>query len=394
MTSTYYTPTKVVFGRGAENETGALLREQGATKVLIHYGSERTRKPGGLMDTITAQLDKEGIAYVLLGGVKPNPRLSLVNKGIELAKAEGVDFLLAVGGGSVIDSAKDIAYGLYNGGDVWDFYDGKRKAAGAYPLGAVLTLAAAGSEMSDSAVITNDLKGNLKRGYSSDYVRCRFAVMNPELTYTVPPYQTASGAADIMMHTMERFFHPGETLALTDELSFALIRTAAGNGIKALEDPESYDARANLMWASSLSHNGLMNLGNAQRGDWACHQLEHELSGMFDVAHGAGLCAIWGSWARYVMSVDYSRFALFGEGVFGLGRTGDDKADAERAVLAMEDFYRKIGMPTSLKELGVEPTDMQIDELAVKCTFFGKRTIGAFKVLGKEDIAEIYKLAR
>ena len=394
MTTSYYTPTKVILGKGAELQTGRLLKEAGATKVLIHYGSERTRKPGGLMETITAQLDKEGIGYVFLGGVQPNPRLSLANKGIELAKKEKIDFLLAVGGGSVIDSAKVIAYGLYNGGDVWDFYDGKRTPQGAFPVAAVLTLAAAGSEMSASAVITNDLAGNLKRGFSTDYVRCRFAVMNPELTYTVSPYQTASGAADIMMHTMERFFHPGKSLQLTDELSLALIRTAAENGIKALENPEDYDARASLMWASSLSHNDLMQQGNDQKGDWACHQLEHELSGMFDVAHGAGLAAIWASWARYVMSVDYSRFAYFGEGVFGLKRTGDDKADAERTVLAMEDFYRKISMPTNLRELGIEPTDSQIEELAVKCTFFGKRTVGSFKVLGKEDIADIYRLAR
>ena len=301
----YYTPTRVVFGRGTESETGALVKAQGCGKVLVHYGSGSVVR-SGLLDRVYKSLDDAGISYVSLGGVVPNPRLSLVYEGIELCRKEGVDFILAVGGGSVIDSAKAIGYGLANEGDVWDFYEGKRMPSGCMPIGVVLTISAAGSEMSNSSVITNE-NGWLKRGCNTDYGRVKFAVMNPEITMTLPKYQTASGCVDIMMHTMERYFNQSENMELTDGISEHLIRTVMRNAKILMDEPDNYDARAEVMWAGSLSHNGLTGCGT-DGGDWASHQLEHELGGMFDVAHGAGLAAVWGSWARYVLDARPARF--------------------------------------------------------------------------------------
>lgn len=388
----FQAPTKVVFGKGVENQVGQLCKEQGATKVLVHFGGQSAKK-SGLLDRVYASLDAAGIPYVSLGGVKPNPRLSLVYEGIELCKREGVDFLLPVGGGSVIDSAKAIGYGLANDFDVWDLYDRKNTAKACAPLGAVLTIAAAGSEMSDSSVITKE-EGGIKRGYNCDLCRCKFAVMNPELTYTLPAYQTACGAADIMMHVMERYFVTEDTLALTDGMAEALIRTVMENAPIALKEPENYKARAEILWASSLAHNGLMNCGGP-KGDWACHQLEHELGGMFDVAHGAGLAAVWGSWARYVYEAKPERFAQFAVNVLGVENDFSDPcATALRGIERMEEFYHSISMPVNIRELGVELTDAQIDELAEKCSFFGTRTVGQFRALAKEDMRRIYEMAR
>ena len=386
---TFHAPTKVVFGKGVENQVGQLCKEQGATKVLVHFGGQSAKK-SGLLDRVCASLDAVGIPFVTLGGVKPNPRLSLVYEGIELCRKENVDFLLPVGGGSVIDSAKAIGYGLANDFDVWDLYDRKNTAKACAPIGAVLTIAAAGSEMSDSSVITKE-EGGIKRGYNSDLCRCRFAVMNPELTYTLPAYQTACGAADIMMHVMERYFVQDDTLELTDVMAEALIRTVMHNAPLALKDPENYKARAEIMWASSLAHNNLMACGGP-RGDWACHQLEHELGGMFDVAHGAGLVAVWGSWARYVYKDKPERFAQFAQNIFGIA-AGAAEETAVKGIEAMEDFYRSIGMPVSIHELGYDLTDEQIATLAEKCCF-GGRTIGLFKILRQEDIREIYRMAK
>ncbi len=394
MTSdfTYYTPTKVIFGRSAESGVGSLVKALGYKRVLVHYGSESAKK-SGLIDRITASLQQEGLAFVELGGVVPNPRLSKVHEGIALCRAEGVDFLLAVGGGSVIDSTKAIGYGLYHGGEVWDFYSQKRKVQGCYPLGAVLTIAAAGSEMSDSSVITNE-EGDLKRGVNHESSRCKFAVMNPELTYTLPAYQTMCGAVDILMHTMERYFISGPSMYLTDEMAEALLRTVIHWAKVLKDDPKNYDGRANLMWASSLSHNGLMGAGNSARGDWAPHQLEHEMGGMFDVAHGAGLSAIWDSWAKYVYLQKPERFARLGEKVFSLSSTGSVQTDAIRTIEAMHAFFKSIDMPTNFKELGIFPTEQQIEEMAEKCTFWGERKLGNFLVLDKKEIMEIYTLAR
>ena len=389
---TYYTPTKVVFGKHTEEQVGRLTAEQGVKKALVHFGGQSAQK-SGLLDRVAESLHAAGVETVLLGGVKPNPRLSLVYEGIDLCRKEGVDFLLAVGGGSVIDSAKAIGYGLANEGDVWDFYEKKRQPSACLPVGVVLTIAAAGSEMSDSSVITKE-EGGLKRSVKSDLSRPRFAVMNPELTYTLPPYQTASGCTDILMHTMERYFTPrqGQGAEFTDGLAESLLRTVMASARVLRDDPLNYDARAHVMWAGSLSHNGLTGCGTL--GDWATHQLEHELGGMFDVAHGAGLAAMWGSWARYVYREDPARFARFARNVMGLCDVGSQEQTALAGIEAFEGFLRDIRMPVNLPQLGLEVTDAQIDELAYKCTFMGKRTIGSFKVLGEEDIKAIYRMAR
>ena len=390
---TYCAPTKVVFGRDTVSQVGQLAAQCGAKKVLVHFGG-KSAKASGLLDRVCRSLEESGVAYVTLGGVQPNPRLSKVLEGIDLGRREGVDFLLPVGGGSVIDSAKAIGYGLANEGDVWDFYEGTREPAGCLPLGAVLTIAAAGSEMSNSSVITKD-EGMLKRGCTSELCRCRFAVMDPELTFTLPDYQTACGCVDINMHTMERYFHGQQVKnELTDAFSEALMRTVIHNARILRENPRDYDARAEIMWAGSLAHNDLLNCGIQGRGDWACHQLEHELGGMFDVAHGAGLAAVWGSWARYVYQAAPSRFAGFALRVMGVEPGRDDQETALRGIEAYEAFLTEIGMPVNLPQLGLQVTDEQIDELVWKCSFLGKRTIGSFRVLDTEDMKAIYRMAR
>jgi alcohol dehydrogenase YqhD (iron-dependent ADH family) len=387
----YYTPTQVFFGKGTENEAGKHVAENCHKKVLVHFGGGSAVR-SGLLDRVHASLDEAGVPYVDLGGVAPNPRLSLVREGVALCEKEGVDFILAVGGGSAIDSAKAIAYGVACGGDVWDFFDGKRQVTAALPVGVILTIAAAGSEMSDSCVITNE-DGWHKRGLSSKFGRCRFAIMNPELTYTLPPYQTASGGVDILMHTLERYFIPGETLQLTDEIAEGLLRVVMKNCALALKNPEDYDARAELMWAGSLSHNGLTGCGNGN-SDGASHQIEHELGGMFDVAHGAGLAAVWGSWARYVYKEKPSRFAQLARNVMGIPKRGDDEATALEGIAAMEEYFRSIHMPVSIREMGIDPTEEQIAEMALKCTRNDTRTIGGFKKLKREDIVAIYRMAK
>ncbi|MDY2614870.1 MAG: iron-containing alcohol dehydrogenase [Lachnospiraceae bacterium] len=386
----YYAPTRVVFGKGTENEVGKLIKEQNCKKVLVHYGGGSVIR-SGLLDRVYTSLGAEGIAYTTLGGVVPNPRLSKVREGIELCQREGVDFILAVGGGSVIDSSKAIGYGLTNEGDVWDFYAKKRTASACLPIGTILTISAAGSEMSDSSVITNE-DGWIKRGYSSNYCRCKFAILNPELTYTLPDYQTQSGCVDIMMHTMERYLNHSTNMEMTDGISEALIRTVMKSSRILKQDPTNYEARAEVMWAGSLSHNGLTGCGT-DGGDWASHQLEHELGGMFDVAHGAGLAAVWGSWARYVYKDRADRFAKLAENVLMVPHDDTPEKTALAGIEAMEDYYRSVDMPTSLRELGIEPTEEQIQELADKCSFQNTRTIGKVKVLNREDIAKIYRMA-
>ena len=387
----YYTPTKIIFGRGAEEQTGQLAAEQGCKKVLVHYGGGSVVR-SGLLERIYRSLDAAGISYVSLGGVVPNPRLSLVYEGIRLARKEQVDFILAVGGGSVIDSAKAIGYGVANEGDVWDFYEKRRTAKACLPIGVVLTIAAAGSEMSDSSVITKE-EGWLKRGYSSNYARARFAVMNPELTMTLPKYQTASGCVDIMMHTMERYFNHSENMEMTDGISEHLLRTVMKNAKILMNEPDNYQARAEVMWAGSLSHNGLTGCGTGG-GDWASHQLEHELGGMFDVAHGAGLAAVWGSWARYVMDAAPERFAKFAVNVMGVEPEAEKLKTAQKGIEAMEDFYHALDMPVCIGDMGIELAEEQMRELAEKCSHFGKRTIGCIKKLDQEDMYQIYKEAR
>ena len=387
---TYFTPTKVVFGKGAEDQVGTLVREQGCKKVLIHYGGGSARR-SGLLDRVEKALDSAGIAHVSLGGVVPNPRLSLVYEGIRLARAEGVDLILAVGGGSVIDSAKAIGYGVAADGDVWDYYDGKRQPTACLPVGAVLTISAAGSEMSNSSVITREEDG-LKRGCKSELCRPVFAVMDPELTMTLPPYQTACGCVDILMHTMERYFNHSGSMEITDGIAEALMQTVIRNALIVMQHPNDYNARAEIMWAGSLSHNGLTDCG-CDHGDWATHKMEHELGGLFDVAHGAGLAAIWGSWARYVCDADYARFARFATKVLNVAPQATDKETALAGIDAMEQFYHSIQMPTSLRELGISPTEEQLQEMARKCILATNGPAGKVKPLHQNDVENIYRTA-
>ncbi|MBQ8091843.1 MAG: iron-containing alcohol dehydrogenase [Pyramidobacter sp.] len=389
----YYTPTKIAFGRGVERRTGELARAFGAHKALIHYGG-KSALASGLIGRIKASLDAAGVAHVELGGVVPNPHLGKVREGIELAKREGVDFLIAVGGGSVIDSAKAIGYGAAEPDhDVWELYDdaGTRKPAKCLPIGAVLTIAAAGSEMSNSSVITDEKTG-LKRSCKSDLSRPRFAVMDPELTVTLPDFQTQSGCADILMHTMERWFNASGTLELTDAIAAGLMKTVMKNARILRDHPDCYEARAEVMWASSLSHNGLTGCGS-DGGDWAVHKIEHELGGMFDVTHGAGLAAVWGSWARYVLPECPKRFAEFAVQVMGVAPAESDEATARAGIEAVEAYYRSVGMPTNLRELGVSPTEQQITRMAESAASAGGGRIGVVRRLDANDIAAIYRAA-
>ena len=384
----YYTPTKVVFGKNTESKVADLIKEFGGTKVLVHYGGGSVVR-SGLLQRVMDTLDAAGIKYIVLGGAVPNPHLGLVYEGIELCKKEGVDFLLAVGGGSAIDSAKAIGYGVANEGDVWDYYDYKRQVTGCLPLGVILTIAATGSEMSDSSVITKE-EGLVKRGYSSDYGRPRFAIMNPELTMTLPDYQTACGCTDIMMHTMERYFTNGGNMEITDSLAEGLLRTVKKNAVILRDDPKNYDARAEVMWAGSLAHNGLTGCGN-DGGDWMTHKLEHELGGLYDVAHGAGLAAIWGSWARYVYKNCLPRFKKFAINVMDVKDEGTDEEIALKGIEAMEDFYRSINMPTNLRELGVNATEEDLVLMAHKCAVGVGGEMGSAKVLDEQAMLDIFK---
>ncbi|MCH4208171.1 MAG: iron-containing alcohol dehydrogenase [Solobacterium sp.] len=386
----YYTPTRVIFGKDTESQCGALIQQYHVHKVLIHYGGHSAVK-SGLIDRVKHSLDEAGIMHAELGGVMPNPRLAEVYQGIEFGRKEQVDFILAVGGGSVIDSAKAIGYGLANDGDVWDFYMLKRKPERIIPVGVILTIAAAGSEMSNSTVLTNE-DGMIKRGYTNDLARPVFAIMNPELTMTLPDYQTACGCTDILMHTEERYFTPGGNMELTDGIAEALMRTVIANARKLKQDPKNYDARAEIMWAGSLSHNGLTGCGG-DGGDWACHGLEHELSALFDVAHGAGLAAVWGTWARYVYQDCLPRFVSFARNVMQVAPADTDEETALRGIEAMESFYRKIGMPTSLKELGISPTAEQMQFMAHQCAELSGGHRGRAKVLYEADMLKIYQNA-
>ena len=387
----FYAPTQVVFGRESEEKLPQLIQRYGGGKVLVHYGGGSARK-SGLLDKVEKMLTEAGIPYVELGGVVPNPLLSKVREGIELCRKEHVNFILAVGGGSVIDSSKAIGYGAGYAGDVWDFWDNKAVPQACLPIGVILTIPAAGSEMSSSCVVTND-EGMLKRGFNSDLCRCKFAIMNPERTYTLPPYQTAAGAVDIMMHTMERYFSKYEDALLTDAIAEALLRTVKEATPKVLKNPEDYPNRAAIMWASSLSHNDLTECGTEK--DFASHKLEHELSGLFGVTHGAGLAAIWDSWARYVMDKHLNRFVQFAVNVMGVHQDFTDaKATALQGIEAAETFFSSIGMPISVPQLiGRQMTDDEINIMVEKCSRGGKLTLGAMEVLAADDMRKIYQKA-
>ena len=389
----YFAPTEVVFGEQSEEQVAALVKKYGGTKVLVHYGGQSAVR-SGLLDKICGLLKESGVDYVTLGGVVPNPRLSLAHQGIELCRKEGVDFILAVGGGSVIDSGKCIAMGVANPDiEVWDIYLGKVSPAKALPVASVLTIPAAGSEMSESTVVTNE-EGDVKLGYSNNLLRPKFAIMNPRRTMTLPPYQTAAGVTDMMMHTMERYFTKDDDMDFTTDLAEAALRSIKSAIFAVLKNPEDYRYRAQIMWGGSVMHNGLTGCGVSD--DWATHQLEHELSGMFDVTHGAGLAAIWPSWARYVMHENLSRFVRFAVNVMDVPNDfTDPEGTALKGIEAMERFYHAIGMPVNIKELiGRDITDDEIAEMTRKCSRDYTSTCGCLKVLKAEDMEAIYKLAR
>ena len=387
----FYAPTRVVFGRESEKQIGRLVADYGARKVLVHYGGGSAER-SGLLAVVRRQLADAGIDFVELGGVVPNPLLSKVYEGIALCRQEGVDFILAVGGGSVIDSAKAIGYGAGYEGDVWDFWEGRAVPQACLPIGVVLTIPAAGSEMSSSCVITRD-EGLVKRGINSDLCRARFAIMNPERTFTLPPYQTAAGCTDIMMHTMERYFSKYDEMTLTDALSEALLRTVKDCAPVVLSHPDDYRSRAQIMWAGSLSHNDLTECGTEK--DFATHKLEHELSALYGVTHGAGLAALWGSWARYVMPRHVSRFVQFAVNVMGVANDYvHPEETALRGIEAIEDFFSRIGMPTSIPALiGRQATADEITLMVTKCSRGGKMAIGAMETLGTDDMEAIYNMA-
>ena len=388
----YHSLTKVVFGRDSENKVGKLIKEFGGSRVLIHYGG-KSAVSSGLIDKIKNILDSEGIYHTELGGVVPNPHLGLVRDGTELCKKEGIDFILAVGGGSVIDSAKAIGYSLGEPDkDVWELFLHERAPKACFPIGTVLTISAAGSETSASCVITNE-ETKEKRSCNSDMARPKFAVMNPVLTMTLPDYQTQSGCADIMMHTMERYFTNGGNMEITDSIAEGLLKTVIKNAKILHTDPENYEARAEVMWAGSLSHNGLTGLGT-NGGDFMSHKLEHEMGGMFDVTHGAGLAAIWGSWARYVYKNCLDRFVKYAVRVMEVVPEENDEKTALKGIEAMEQFYREIGMPTNMRELGIEPTDEEIEIMAKSCIRACGKPSGSAMVLDEKDFIEIYKNAR
>lgn len=382
----FYSPTEFVFGRGRECETGRYVKKYGGSRVLIHFGGGSAVK-SGLLDKVKNSLEEEGVAYFELGGVKPNPRDTLVYEGIELCRREGIDFILAVGGGSVIDSAKGIAAGVVYEGDFWDFYCGK-KVGKALPVGVVVTISAAGSEGSGDSVITKE-EGMLKRATGSDALRPRFSVLDPELTMTLPAYQTACGATDIMAHVFERYFTNTKEVEITDRLCEAVLMTMLRETPRVIADPKNYDARANIMWAGMVAHNNIVGVGREQ--DWNSHGLEHELSGLYDCAHGAGLAVIMPAWMEFVCKHDVMRFCQMATRVFGVDMDfTDPEKTAREGIRRFRTFLHSIGMPINFAELGAKEEDIPVlvEKLGV-----GDGRTGGFVHLSSEDVAEIYRIA-
>ncbi len=383
---TFINTTKIIFGKGTENQAGAEAARYGS-KILLHYGGGSIKKYG-LYDRVLKSLKDARLEVIELGGVKPNPMLDLVKKGIDICRKEKIDFILAVGGGSTIDSAKAIASGVPYSGYVWDFYSGKAELKEILPMGVVLTIPASGSESSSSSVITNE-DGMYKRGFVSDLLQPKFAILNPEITYTLPPYQTACGAADIMAHIMERYFTAVKNVDLTDRLCEAALKTVINNVSVVLEEPKNYDARAEIMWAGSIAHNNL--LGTGRIGDWGSHKIEMEISGIYDLAHGAGLAVILPAWMKYVYKKDVERFAQFAV------RVWDQEPDfyhlektALQGISRLKDFYKGIGLPVTLGEANI-PYD-RLEEMAKKCTESGP--VGNFVKLDEDSVLKILMMAK
>ena len=381
----FYSPTEFVFGKDRENESGKYVKKFGGTKVLIHYGGGSVIK-SGLLDRVKKSLDMEKITYVLLGGVKPNPRDTLVYEGIDLCKKEKVDFILAVGGGSVIDSSKAIAMGVPYDGDFWDFYCGKARIKKAIPVATVLTIAAAGSEGSGDSVITKE-EGLLKRGAGSEHIRPKFSIMNPALTCTLPPYQTACGATDIMAHVFERYFTNTTEVEITDRLCEAVLITMVKETPRVIEDPNNYDARANIMWAGTVAHNGIVGVGREQ--DWNSHNIEHEMSALYDCAHGAGLAVIFPAWMEFVVDHNVMRFAQMASRVFGCAMNFENpKETALNGIKAFRKFLRSIGMPINFEEIGAKEED--IPTMVEKLGLGKNGRTGGFVHLSSKDVEQIY----
>ena len=382
----FYSPTEFVFGKDRECECGKYVKKYGGSKVLIHYGGQSAQK-SGLLDRVKKSLTESGVPFVELGGVQPNPRDTLVYKGIDLCRSENVDFILAVGGGSVIDSSKAIAMGVVYDGDFWDFYSGKR-AQKALPVGTVLTIAAAGSEGSGDSVITKE-DGMLKRGSGSDAIRPRFSVMNPELTQTLPAYQTACGATDIMAHVFERYFTNTPEVEITDRLCEAVLLTMVKETPRVIADPNNYEARANIMWAGTVAHTNIVGVGRQQ--DWNSHRIEHELSALYDCAHGAGLAVIMPAWMEFVYKHNVWRFCQMATRVFGCQMDFENPENTARAgIRAFRTFLHNIGMPINFAELGAKVEDIPalVDKFGV-----GDGRTGGFVSLSADDVTQIYKIA-
>lgn len=384
---TYHAPTEVVFGKDTEKQAGSLVRKYGGTKVLLVYGGGSVVR-SGLLERVKESLEEAGLTFAEWGGVCPNPRLSHAQAGTEYAMKAQVDFILAVGGGSCIDTAKAIAHGVKHPGvDLWNLWSKKIPVSEMLPVGSVLTIAAAGSEMSDSAVLTNETLGK-KAGLSTPLNRPKFAIMNPELTFTLPKYQIACGLADIMMHTLERYFIPQQRNRMTDEIAEGVLRTVIDSGRIAVEQPTDYDAMSEIMWAGSVSHNDLTGLGRVK--DFSVHKLGHALSAKFDVAHGASLAAVWGDWAYYVYENDPERFAHYGKAVWEI-TTENVKQAAEEAIQCTVSYFQEIGMPTSLSELGVGVLDEEtLRKLALDATMGGTLELSHIKKLNAEDVYQIF----
>ena len=384
----YYAPTQVVFGRNAEDKTGECAAQYGSRALLVYGKGSVVRS--GLLDRVAASLEKAGVAYALFGGAQANPTLSHAEEGVEKARDFGADLLIGVGGGSAIDTAKAIAHGAANpGAALWDLWTKKLPLTRSLPVGAVLTMPAAGSEMSDSAVLTNEAIGK-KAGINTDFNRCAFAVMNPALGATVPKYQLAAGVTDIMMHTLERYFIPDSRAELTDELAEGLLRTVIKNGRAVLSDPGDYDAMSEIFWASSLSHNNLTECGRGK--DFSVHKLGHALSARYGATHGASLAAVWGAWAEAVCSDCLPRFCRYAEKVWGVD-TDDAPAAAREGIRRTVEYFASLGMPTSLRALGVEPTDAEYRALAMDATMNDSVRLSRIRPLGAAEVEAIFRSA-
>lgn len=385
-----YAPTEVIFGKATEGQTGSQVKKWGGSRALIVYGGGSVVR-SGLLERVEKSLKSKEIVYEEFGGVKPNPRLAFAEEGVKRALAFQADFILAVGGGSAIDTAKAIAHGTANPAEkLWDIWTKKVPLVKSLPIGVVLTIAAAGSEMSDSAVLTNEAIGK-KSGINTEFNRAKFAIMNPELAFTLPKYQLACGITDIMMHTMERYFIPGISCEMTDEIAEGLLRTVIRNGSKVMENQEDYDAMAEIMWCGSLSHNNLTECGRGK--DFSVHKLGHALSARYDVAHGASLASVWASWARYQYEAAPQRFAKYARKVFGM-EGQDEKKLALQGIAETENYFRKIGMPVSLKELGVFPDDDEVRKLAIDATMGNTVELSRLKPLSADEVYKIYQMAK